>query len=109
MRKHIFRVVSLILCLALSLGVAMQITVNKQSYEMSGWQLTEKDKADVLFFGTSYVHYGILCGELWEQNGIPAYNCGADGQNIDVTYWAIRNALDYVTPKVIVVDIFSTS
>ena len=63
MRKHIFRFVSLILCLALSLGVAMQITVNKQSYEMSGWQLTEKDKADVLFFGTSYVHYGILCGE----------------------------------------------
>lgn len=109
MKKHIFHIASLALCLMFSLGIVMQITVNKQSYEMSGWQLEENDKPDVLFFGTSYVHYGILCGELWEQNGITAYNCGVDGQDIDVTYWAVRNALDYVTPKVVVVDIFAAS
>lgn len=109
MKKHIVSIAALLLCLVVSITAVMQITVNKQSYDMSGWQLEEGSDADVLFFGTSYVHYGILCGELWEQNGITAYNCGVDGQILPVTYWGVRAALDYVTPKVVVVDIFAAS
>ena len=44
---------------------------------------------------------------LWKHYGITSYNFGNSGEPMPVTYWQMRMALDYCTPKVVVVDVFS--
>lgn len=62
---------------------------------------------DVFFLGTSHIMNGIFPMELWRDYGITSYNFGNHGAKIGTSYWAMRNALDYATPKVIVMDIQS--
>ena len=59
---------------------------------------------DVLFFGTSHVHNGILPMELWDDYGIASYNCGGNGNVIPTIYWTMKNTLDYAEPKLVVID-----
>ena len=59
---------------------------------------------DVLFFGTSNVIDDVFPMELWKEYGIVSYNCGGTSNYLPTTYWVLQNALDYVTPKVVVID-----
>lgn len=59
---------------------------------------------DVLFFGTSNVIDDVFPMELWKEYGIVSYNCGGTSNQLATTYWVMENALDYVTPKVVVID-----
>jgi hypothetical protein len=59
---------------------------------------------DVLFMGTSHVINDIFPMELWNDYGIVSYNFGGHANQIATTYWVMENALDYTTPKVVVID-----
>ena len=59
---------------------------------------------DVLFFGTSNVIDDVFPMELWKEYGIVSYNCGGTSNQLATTYWVMENVLDYVTPKVVVID-----
>lgn len=59
---------------------------------------------DVLFLGTSHVINGIFPMELWHDYGLVSYNFGGHGNPLPTSYWVMRNALDYTSPKLIVVD-----
>ncbi len=59
---------------------------------------------DVLFFGTSHVINGIFPMELWQDYGIVSYNFGGHGNTLPVSYWVMRNALEYTEPKLAVID-----
>ena len=63
-----------------------------------------KDEFDVLFMGTSHVINGAYPMELWKDYGITSYNFGGHANEIPTTYWIMENALDYCTPKVMVID-----
>ena len=64
---------------------------------------------DVLFMGTSHMVNGVFPMELWKEYGITSYNCGGTSNQLATTYWVMENALDYVNPKVVVIDCLNLS
>ncbi len=64
----------------------------------------QKDNFDVLFIGDSHVMNGVFPMELWKRYGIISYNFGGHANRIPLNYWQLINALDYVLPKVVVLD-----
>lgn len=77
MKKRILHILLFAAALALGVLVAAKLTVRKTEV---GTLMQENTQADVLFFGTSHVNFGILPGGLWAQNGITAYNCAVNGE-----------------------------
>ena len=67
----------------------------------------QKEPFDVLFLGTSHVINGVFPMELWNNHGIVSYNLGGHGNQIGTTYWVMKNALDYTSPKLAVIDCLS--
>lgn len=59
---------------------------------------------DVLFFGTSLVYAGITPMVIWEEQGITAINFGMSLDTAMLDYYRLRYALEYQTPKVVVLD-----
>lgn len=74
-----------------------------------GWQrfyeLPEKT-IDVAFFGSSHAHCTIDHGILWKEYGIAGYTISAASQNIDSTYYFIKEALRVQKPKLLVVEVW---
>lgn len=67
----------------------------------------QEEDFDVLFMGTSHVLNGVFPMELWNDHGIVSYNLGGHSNQMATTYWTLRNALDYTTPDVVVIDCLS--
>ena len=63
------------------------------------------EQIDVLFFGDSHAYSAIYPMELWEDYGIAAYNMANYNLTIPSSYWVMRQALTYCTPKVVVLDV----
>ena len=64
----------------------------------------EKEDFDVFFLGTSHMMDAVYPIELWRDYGITSYNLGNTAEPMDNTYWTLRLANKYHTPKVVVVD-----
>lgn len=60
---------------------------------------------DVLFIGDSLMVNGIFPMELWQDYGIASYNISSYGNTLPVSYWVMENALQYVTPKLMVIGV----
>jgi hypothetical protein len=98
-----------LLFLALLAGVilaVMKVAERKESrYKYADFFKTSK-QLDVLFLGSSHVIDGINPVQLYEEYGITSYNMGGHGSMLPETYWELQNALDYCTPKYVVVDAY---
>lgn len=109
MKKHTWiRVVEsivfmLLLCAALS-GVS-RLMERKASRNQFGPFLEEPQQYDVLFFGDSRFVNCLFPMELWEDYGIAGYNLSCYGNTMPVNYWSMMNALDYASPKVVVLAV----
>lgn len=90
--------------------VSMKLLANKMEIKDSEKKyydfLNMEDQIDVLFLGTSHMVDGMQPTILYENYGITSYNIGNHGELLPTSYWVLRNALDYHTPKVVVVDLF---
>lgn len=64
---------------------------------------------DVLWVGTSHVINGIFPMEIYDDFGITSYNFGNDASTMAMSYWTIMNAIDYASPKLIVLDMYGIS
>ena len=65
----------------------------------------EDEPFDVLFFGSSRMLDGVYPMELWDEFGLTSYNMAQHSEGIKVSYWQMKNAFQYNTPKVAVVDV----
>lgn len=63
-----------------------------------------KNTVDVLAVGTSMTYAGVNTNVLWANWGMAAYDLGSAEQQYWHTYYVLREALRYQTPKVIVLD-----
>lgn len=109
MKKKLWRIISCVLTislLAVSLNFLTNLTERKNSIILYQPFLEQQADFDVLFMGSSHVLNGIFPMELWNDYGIVSYNLGRAGSYIPVTYWIMENALDYTTPKLIVLDCY---
>ena len=69
----------------------------------------QDENFDVLFMGSSHVINAVYPMELWNDYGIVSYNMGTHSAPLPTTYWVMENALEYTTPKLVVIDCLSLS
>lgn len=104
LKAFIFTIILLVL-----LGIILHISSYKDMGGGAGWQrfyASEKNTMDVISFGNSHSHCTVDQSILWDQYGIASYSMTAGNQNVDGTYYFIKEALKYQTPKVILVECF---
>lgn len=99
------RVIAFAIALAVCICTAANAVQRKSSDFKYAPFFEQKEDFDVLFMGTSHVINGIFPMELWNDYGIVSYNFGGHDNRIPVSYWALKNALDYTTPKLVVIDV----
>lgn len=112
MKDKLLKIGSFLITIVLTVFLLVKLT-NLMEFKASQKKyndfLAQEENFDVLFAGTSHVINGILPMELWNNYGIVSYNIGGHANGIATSYWSIMNALDYTTPKVVVVDCFGIS
>lgn len=64
----------------------------------------QNEDFDILFLGSSHMISGVYPMELWDDYGIVSYNLGGHGSRIPTSYIVLKQALDYTTPQLVVVD-----
>lgn len=65
-----------------------------------------KQSIDVLCLGSSHTFESINTGLLWDSWGIASYNLSGSVQPLWNTYYYLREALNYQSPRVIVLDVY---
>ena len=99
-----------VVCLTAAILTGLTSLTEKKSSLEKYTQFFEQDADfDVLFLGSSKVINGIMPMELWNDFGIVSYNFGGHSNSIPTSYWVLRNALDYTTPKLVVLDCFGSN
>lgn len=109
--KALKRIISVILVLVLILGLLYQageLTKRKASIEKWNSFFDEEKEYDLFLVGNSHIMDGVLPQVLWNQYGITSYNLASGANTIETSYWTLMNALDYHTPKVVVIDCFGS-
>ena len=64
---------------------------------------------DVLFLGGSHVLNGVIPIQLWEEQGVTAYNLGLSDSTPAMQYWTLKNALEFSSPDLVVLDVAALS
>jgi hypothetical protein len=87
-----------------------QINLTTAANEMlEGFYLEPKNSVDVLFIGNSNVYRTIGNPQLWAEFGIPAYARCSSSQSVTMSYYYLKEALKYQSPKVVVWDPLASS
>lgn len=111
--KKTIRILASLLCICLLTTVLLAITSSvlsrKDSINKNADFLSEKGEFDAMFFGSSHMLNGVFSMELWEDYGITSYNFAGHGSRIPTNYWIMKNALDYKTPRLVVIDCYYLS
>lgn len=66
----------------------------------------EKNSVDVLLFGSSHAVSTLNPQVIYDNYGITSYNLGCEQQSLVVTYYWLREALKYQSPKAVVLDTY---
>lgn len=104
--------VCILLCLAIIIGglaALTNITQRKDSVTKYTKFFENAQDYDILYLGTSHVINAFLPMELWGEYGMTAYNLGGHSNTMAINYWVLKNALDYASPKLVVLDCFDIS
>lgn len=112
--KRFIKFVSFVLITCLCVGIINEWLKPKYYYNDT-WPSTntfkdfydlEKDSVDVLFFGSSHAVSSLNPQILYDTYGITSYNLGSEQQSLVVTYYWLREALKYQSPKAVVIDTY---
>lgn len=109
MKKTIWNIICTlaVVCITvLILNYLTDLMERKSSDEKYHDFFQEEQDIDVLFMGTSHMMDGVFPMELYNDYGIVSYNFGNPSSQLATTYWVMENALDYTTPKLVVIDCF---
>lgn len=104
--KYIAKFLVFIILLAVIVLVTSNILERKYSIQKNKVFFDEEMNYDVFFMGTSHVVYGVSPLELYKSYGITSYNLANYSSYMAVTYWTLLNAMNYHTPKLVVVDLY---
>lgn len=70
---------------------------------------TPDNMVDLIVFGNSHAQCTIDTSVLWEEYGIAGFVLASPGQDINNTYYTIREAVKSQAPKAILVELYSLS
>ena len=71
----------------------------------SGFYYEGKNTIDCIIAGPSTSEYGVYPMELYNKYGYTSYNLSTSGQPMQVTYYLLKEALKYQSPKIFIMDI----
>lgn len=66
----------------------------------------EKNSVDVLFLGSSHAMCAFNPQVIYDTYGITSYNLGSEQQSLVVSYYWLREALKYQSPRAVVLDTY---
>ena len=69
----------------------------------------QRNSVDVLFVGSSHVYHNINTLLLWREHGIAAFNIGGRAQPLWASYYYLKEACKYQSPKIVAIDVLSIS
>lgn len=72
----------------------------------AGFYDLERNSADVLFLGSSHGVTSFVPQELYNQYGITSYNLSSDEQSVASSYYWLKEALRYQSPKAVVLECY---
>lgn len=75
-------------------------SVYKQLYE------TDENLIDAVFTGSSHCYDGVYPSILWEETGISGFDMAVSGQDLNSSYYALKELLKTQSPKVVYSDVF---
>ena len=104
--SHILYIIVFLLILAAAFCAVFRLVERKESRQKNEEFFSLSKDIDVLLLGSSHVIDGINPVQLYEEHGICAYNLAGHGNVLPVSYWELRNALDYCSPSYVVIDVF---
>lgn len=89
------------------LGASILVKRKDSDYKYAPFfEQAREGNIDILFMGSSHVINGINPVQLYRDYGYTSYNMGGHGSVMQATYWELIEALDYCTPKWVVVDAY---
>lgn len=103
--KNTIRILVFAVLLCGLLGASGRILEQKDSTIGLTPFLDHAEEYDVLFFGDSLVRYGVFPMELYHKYGIASYNLGSSNSMLPMSYWRMMNALDYASPRVVMMSV----
>ena len=65
-----------------------------------------KNTIDVVFMGSSHVHYNINTADLWANYGIASYDYSSAEQPLWISYYYLKEICKYQNPKLGVLDLY---
>jgi len=102
--KRVLSTIMTIVFTVLMVSYASKILERKESDFKYRDFFEQEEDFDVLFLGSSHMINAVYPYELWDDYGIVSYNLGAHGASPAVSYWVLKNSLEYTTPKLVVLD-----
>lgn len=102
------RAIITVLVFVAAICICMRVLVLKSEdgiKQMESFYLQEENTVDALLVGSSHIYCDVNTGILWDEYGISAYDLGGAEQPYWNTYYFLKEALKYQTPKVIVLDV----
>ncbi len=111
MKKRIIVGVCALLCLVLILGLLSALVVPKYIDNpeglLTGEYYAEAGGHDVLFVGDCEVYESFVPAVLWEEYGISSYVRGSAQQLAWQSYYVLKEAFEYETPKAVVFNVLA--
>lgn len=116
MRKHIgngIKIIIFLSILVISLYLINELIMPKYTLSNNNWPTTstyfqfydmDKDSIDVLFLGSSVVVNSYSPQEIYNTYGIRSYNLASEQQSIFLSYYWLKEALRFQSPKAVVLD-----
>ncbi len=71
-----------------------------------GYYEMDKNSVDVLFFGSSHSYSSFSPQRIYNKTHIRSYNLSSSEQSLVVSYYWLKEALEYQSPKAVVLDVF---
>lgn len=110
--KRIIKVVSLLLVLSFLLFGWVHLYHFKYGDGISDIEIfysQPKNSIDVMVFGSSHAFENVNTALLWKEYGIASFVLSGSIQPMWNTYYYMKEALKYQTPKVMVVDVYTAA
>lgn len=67
---------------------------------------TDKNLIDVVFMGSSHTYCAVNPNVMWEEKGISAFDLATSGQDLETTYYLLKELLRTQKPKVVMIDLY---
>ena len=110
--KLAVKAISFTLLTLMIVGMVNQWMIPKNYYN-DDWPSTntfkdfyklEKNSVDVLFLGSSFAISAFNPQVIYEEYGITGYNLASEQQSVLISYYWLKEALKYQSPKVVVLE-----